>query len=800
MDTILLRPIAIPILIGLACLLVPKRIKVLREVLVLVTSLIMVALAGFLFFQPERSLDLQWLTLSPNLTVSFDLWLSPFARLSLVVASLFTLLAGLYSLKFMAGHPRHREYYAYFIMALGAANGVVLANNFIILLFFWELYGFLFFLMAGIEGNKAAPSATKMLIIAGLGDLTLLLGIGLLWLKTGTLTISDMVAQPQTLVGWIPVLAFLMMVMGAFAKGGVMPLHTWVPAISTQTPMPIMSYFTSLDKILGFYLLARLTIDLFVMNQVVSWLLMTVGSVTILGGVLMAMVQHDYRRMLSFHSISQVGYMVMGIGTGTPVGIIGGLFHLLNMVIVKGSLFLCGGAVQYRTGRTEFSEMGGLAKAMPWTFVSTLIASLAIAGVPPLNAFVSKWMIYQGILDRGGAPFPIFLVVAMFGSTLTLASFMKLMYSMFWGERAKGLEKVKEAPWLLYVPLVVLAVVAVLFGIFYRWPVNVLIKPLLGTAGLQVTVPGIWDSELAAALLMMSLFIGILIYLAGRGRESAEGEVFLGGEAIDPEFYRVPGTHFYGPVKEMQGLKQAFELAERGMFDIYTYGVVVFRWISKVIYNYIDQTLADLYQEVIPSLFSLIGQILRALNVKLILTYLLWALYAAGIVGITLTPGNQAVVNVVRILACVGMLGWAVLALVESDLRQLLLLATTSQVGFAVLGVTLSPAVAIVYLLSAGIAIVILALVISSISKRLKIVQMERMNGLAVRLPAQFVLFLLAAFWLSGLPPFGNFFGKYLLGEAAGQVNLWYSIAIASAALLTLGYWLRPIRHFLRAA
>ena len=124
--------------------------------------------------------------------------------------------------------------------------------------------------------------------------------------------------------------------------------------------------------------------------------------------------------MLAFHSVSQVGYMVIGIGTGTALGVIGGLFHLLNMIIVKGSLYLCGGSVQYRTGKTKFDEMGGLAKAMPWTFVSTLIAALAIAGVPPLNAFVSKWMVYQGIIERGGAAFPIFLLIAMFCSALTL--------------------------------------------------------------------------------------------------------------------------------------------------------------------------------------------------------------------------------------------------------------------------------------------------------------------------------------------------------------------------------------------
>src|SRR4030067_3261711 len=149
----------------------------------------------------------------------------------------------------------------------------------------------------------------------------------------------------------------------------------------------------------------------------------------------MAVIQSDYRKMLWFHSVSQVGYMVLGIGTGTVIGIMGGLLHLITMIVVKGSLFLCGGSIEYRTGKTRFSEMGGLAGAMPLTFAATMVAALAIAGVPPLNAFVSKWFIYQGILDRGGPWSPLFLLIAMFGSALTLASFMKLLYSMFWGDQ-----------------------------------------------------------------------------------------------------------------------------------------------------------------------------------------------------------------------------------------------------------------------------------------------------------------------------------------------------------------------------
>lgn len=799
MDSILLFPIVLPAAAALVCLLLPRRAAVLREGLALAAALATTGIAGVLFARPALRFTVSWLAFGPDLAIPFDLRTTSFARLVLIGVASFAVLAVSYSIRFMAGHARHREYYAYLLAALGMAAGAVLANHLVVLLFFWELLGLFLYLAVTVSGQTAIPSATKTLLIAGLGDLSLLLGVVLLWLHTGTLTLSDLAAHPQTLVGWLPVTAFLLMLVGAFAKSGIMPLHSWIPAISTEAPLPVMSFFTALDKLVGIYLLAHLALDWFVMSQTMGVLLMTAGAVTLLAGVLMAMVQHDYRRMLAFHSVSQMGYVVLGVGTGTPVGIVGGLFHLFNMVILKGNLFLCGGSVQHQTGRTEFSELGGLAGAMPWTFVSTLIASLGIAGVPPLNAFVSKWLIYQGILDRGGALFPLFLVIAMFGSALTLASFVKLLYSMFWGDRPRGLEQVREAsPWML-VPLLVLALLAVGFGVFYRWPVEVLLKPLLGEGWAAVRIPGLWESGLAALLLILSLLAGFVIYLVGRPRGVQETEVFLGGEALDAGTYRVPGTHFYGPVRDFGGLKRLYALAERGAFDIYTYGVRLFRWLGRAVYGYVEGTLGDLYQEVVPALLATVGQVLRLLNGRFVLTYLLWVLYAAGIVGVLVWPG-EAVLAATRLVACTGMVGWALLALVESDLKRLLVLAATSQAGFVVLGLTFSPGTALVYLATAGVALVVLFLCASVFSRALKTSTLDEMRGLAARMPGWFALFLLAAFWLAGLPPFGSFFAKYLLGVAAEEVGLFLSAIITGSALLTLGYLLRPIRLCLEPA
>jgi len=797
MNTILFYPIAIPTLVGLICLLTRKQDKILREALTVLTALASLALSIFLFTQPDLSISIRWLQFTTSLSVGFDLHTTAFARFTLVVIAVFGLLAGLYSLPFMRAHPRHREYYAYYLMALGVTSGAVLAGNLVLLLFFWELHGFLLFLMAGLNGDSALPASTRTLMIAGIGDLTLMLGIGLLWTQTGSLsidTLSALALAPST-----PTLgaAFVLMALGAFAKGGIMPLHTWIPAISTETPMTVMGYFTSLDKMLGFYLLTVLSLQIFDVSGWAGWFLMTVGAVTLLGGVLMAVIQKDFRRMLAFHSVSQVGYMVIGIGSGTALGVVGGLFHLLNMIIVKGGLYLCGGSVQYRTGKTQFDEMGGLAKAMPWTFVSTLIASLAIAGVPPLNAFVSKWMVYQGIIERGGAAFPLFLLIAMFGSALTLASFMKLLYSMFWGDKPAELDEVKESPWTIILPIFVLGLLAIGFGVFYQWPVNILLTPILG-AGMQISVIGLWNSSLATILLVASLLIGLVIYWAGRPRRSQEADVFLGGEALDPEVYRVPGTHFYGPVKSMDGLKQAYDMADKGSFDLYLQGALLTRRASRWVYKYIDQALADFYQEVIPALLSLIGEILHVLNARMVLTHILWVLYVLGGLAILFMPNQYDIITLTRVVACVGMIGWAFLAWVETDLQHMLVLAATSQLGFVVLGMTLSSGVALSYLATGSVALLVLFAVTYFIRRSLHTTEISQMSGLAGKMPVAFIFFVLAALWLSGLPPFGSFFSKFRLGVAAGEISPFLTIAITGAAILTLAYLLRPIRSFLR--
>jgi len=279
--------------------------------------------------------------------------------------------------------------------------------------------------------------------------------------------------------------------------------------------------------------------------------------------------------------VSQVGYMVLGIGTGNPIGIAGGLFHMLNNTIYKSCLFLGGGIVEKKTGTTNLEKLGGLAKIMPITFITFLIASLAISGVPPFNGFVSKWMVYQGIIDTaksGGSLWIIWLVAAMFGSALTLASFMKLTHTIFLGQRSRDLPRLKNEPLgsqsAMLIPAVVLALLCAIFGIFaYRIPLGLFIVPSLGSS---ISITGVWNPGLATILIVAGILIGVAIYLLGTVSKTRTTEIFVGGETLrDVPEMRISGTEFYDTIQNIGILKFFYKLAERKFFDIYEVGTKI---------------------------------------------------------------------------------------------------------------------------------------------------------------------------------------------------------------------------------
>jgi formate hydrogenlyase subunit 3/multisubunit Na+/H+ antiporter MnhD subunit len=566
-------PVSLPLLAGLLCLLIPNAAGALRAWLAALTAAVVMASVWPLFQQAgDAWMPLAWLSLRTDLLSAFIL----------LGVAFFGLVVALYSVGYMRGRKRQREYFTYMLWTLGISCGVALANDLVLLLVCWGFLGLTLYLMAGLSGPKAAEAARKSLMIIGGSDALMLLGILLYWHMAGT-TQMDGGALP--LDSPLAYTAFLTLVAGAFAKAGAVPFHAWVPDFGEHTDAPVSAFLpASLDKLLGIYLLARCMLDLFEPTPAMFGLLMLLGAITVIGAVLMALVQHDLKRLLSFHAVSQVGYMILGIGTGTAIGLAGGLFHMLNNTVYKTALFLGAGMVEKEAGHTDLDRLGGLAKLMPVTFIVCVVAALSISGIPPLNGFASKWMIYQGIIssgEGGGLSWVVWLAVAMLGSALTLASFVKVLHAVFLCKPSAGIrnQSIGEKHGTMLLPMAVLAIFCVVFGVFaFQVPLGMWIFPVV-----EVDVPGVWWSGTATVLILVAMVVGVILYwLTMRSGKLRRVRTYIGGEQMQdvhisevqpgPERYvEVTGVDFYETIEHVPGLHRFYELMKVKVFDIYEF-------------------------------------------------------------------------------------------------------------------------------------------------------------------------------------------------------------------------------------
>jgi NADH:ubiquinone oxidoreductase subunit 5 (subunit L)/multisubunit Na+/H+ antiporter MnhA subunit len=262
-------------------------------------------------------------------------------------------------------------------------------------------------------------------------------------------------------------------------------------------------------------------------------------------------------------------------------------------------------------------ELGGLAKAMPITFGAFLISALSISGIPPFNGFVSKWMIYQGALESTGGASQLWkllplviLLSAMFGSALTLASFIKALYSVFLGQKTKATQKVeKDVPFEMQLPMIVLSLLCIGFGIFYGFPVGRFIYPAIG---IEAKPLGMWSSTLATLLILIGLGIGFLIYYVGLTlRSSRVADTYIGGQKVMP-MHRVRGTGFYNTIKELPFLSETYGAQEKGLFD-------PFVWFGKI-GREITRFLQQLHPGILPWYlsYSLLGIVILLFLIVLV--------------------------------------------------------------------------------------------------------------------------------------------------------------------------------------
>lgn len=575
MDRILLYPVFLPLAAGFVLLFLPRGARPLFKLVTVVVSLVAFGLAVQIFRLEQAAYDWPILALG-EFQLDLLLTATPLGSFILMFAMGFGVLITLYSLSSRAPVARANEYYGSLLLAVGGSAGILLTDHLLFLLIFWEIVTAALYLLISTGGKHSDFAATKSFALIGASDAGLLLGIGMVWALSGTFVISQ-IQLPAT--GSLPIIAFLLLALAAVTKAGAIPLQTWLPAGGEYAPPSVMALLPgAIDKLLGIYLLLVTVTRLFVLESgPLTLVLAVVGATTIVVGAMVALVQHNLKKLLAYSAISQVGYMLLGIATLTPVGLAGGIFHMLNNAIYKSCLFLCGGAVEEATGTARLDALGGLGRKMPLTFAAGLIAVLSLSGLPPLNGFASKWMIYQAVVQMGAgeagtgaALWPLWLLATMFGSALTLAYGVKILHSVFLSRLPDRLEKVKEVAPLQTFPMLVLASLCVLFGVFYMAPLGTFILPALGIAAEPGLFIGTWDSQRATWLLLVGIGVGVGILAVWAFRKKLRTvPTWTCGEIQPNDEMIIPGTHFYQTVSSMGGLRQMYGGQERGYFDLY---------------------------------------------------------------------------------------------------------------------------------------------------------------------------------------------------------------------------------------
>ena len=397
--------------------------------------------------------------------------LSLFFALIVVVA---VFVSGVYSFFYMDRDDSLVNYYTLFLMLSGSVLGLVLSGDLFNMFVMIEIMTFTAVALTAFRNTYegALEGAFKYLVVGSLGSTSVLIGIALIYSQTHTLNLAQLAAVLPQADNPVTILAFAFLFVGFGSKAFLFPFHPLAADAHAVAPASISLMISGVLTKCGVYGIIRLCYCLYQnMDQpFVQYFVTGVGVISMFVCVTMAFNQHNFKRLLAFHSISQVGYVITVIGLGSALGMSAGLFHAMNHTIFKGLLFLTAGAVQHATGSLDLDELGGLSKKMPGTCALFLIGAASISGLPPFNGFASKWMIYQATFQKAGETGNFFFVVvcvaALITSVLTLASFIKVAQSVFFGQLNPKFAHTREVSLGMRIPMWILAALCILPGLF----------------------------------------------------------------------------------------------------------------------------------------------------------------------------------------------------------------------------------------------------------------------------------------------------------------------------------------------
>ena len=529
-----------------------------------------------------------------------------------LLVSVAVFVSGVYSIQYMRHDDNEREYYTLFLMLGGGVMGLVLSGDLFNMFIMVEILTFAAVALTAFRNTAkgALEAAFKYLVVGSIGSTCILVGTSMLYAQAHTLNLAQLAQVIPGNLNTATKVAFALLFVGFGTKAFIVPFHPLAADAHGAAPASISVMISGVLTKSGIYGIIRLTYFLFqTMNLgTMQFLLVFIGSLSMFICVTMALAQHDFKRLLAFHSISQIGYVLTAVGLCTALGVSAGLYHAMNHTLFKGLLFLAAGAVLHETGTTDLGKLGGLSKKMPHTTVLFLIGAFSISGIPPFNGFASKWMIYQATyqkaVESGNIGFLLVTIIALVTSVLTLASFVKVSQSVFFGQLPRELENVKEVSFGMRLAMGIFALLCVLTGLFPNLVTTYITEPaakavfsvaqyisamgfdasgVATESAVSFAHTGVWEPISWLLILCIALLSVTIVAVASKydnvSQRSGDAvdskyELFYGGEA--QEFSQVGGGDlFWGFKHNWRGYFDVMHRLHSGVVNDYALWAVV---------------------------------------------------------------------------------------------------------------------------------------------------------------------------------------------------------------------------------
>ncbi len=441
------------------------------------SGLFLTALQVFLVLTPAKEL-MESSSYFLGYLFKFELSLDNLSQVLLLSIGLVSFVTILVSRSFIRDEDERFNFISLLLLAVSGMNAAVMVRDIFSLYVFLEVAAVAsFIIIAFNKTNEAFEGAFKYLIFSATATVFMLSGIALLVLICGSTSFSVISSILRNTDHDILInIAMALFIIGVLIKSGLMPFHGWLPDTYTAAPAYGSLFLAGIvTKVVGVYSLLRVGGSVFAMPASLKMIFMFLGAFSIVVAAIAALEQDDLKRMLSYSSISQVGYIILGFGCATPLGVCGAILHLFNHAVFKSLLFVNSASLELETGTTDMKKMGGLAKNMPFTGITSLLGSLSVAGMPPLSGFWSKLIIIMALWMSGHY---IYALIAVLASLVTLAYMLSMQRRVFWGNPLKEWEKVKDSDFSIILASLILASVIVIMGIFFPFMFNTFIFPL----------------------------------------------------------------------------------------------------------------------------------------------------------------------------------------------------------------------------------------------------------------------------------------------------------------------------------